>query len=182
MPLLQFLGILAVLATSGITFLALLQPSRQDVAEYAALVERIQATVDEVNQRHGNEQWRPIELHLEDNLDLAVAAYKQFDVLMVNAMFDGMNLVAKESIVVNRRDGVLALSENTGAHEELGAFAVTLHPFDLQQQADALYEALTMPAEERRARREACVKVVEQNDVAKWLQMQLADISRAAEE
>jgi len=164
-----------------ITFLALLQPSRQDVAEYAAYVERIKATVDEVNDRHSTGKWQPVELHLEDNLDLAVAAYKQFDVLMVNAMFDGMNLVAKESIVVNRRDGVLALSENTGAHEELGAFAVTLHPFDLQQQADALYEALTMPAGERRDRRDACVKVVQQNDVAKWLQMQLVDIGRAAD-
>ena len=164
-----------------ITFLALLQPSRQDVAEYAAYVERIRATVDEVNGKYGTGTWRPVELHLEDNLDLVLAAYKQFDVLMVNAMFDGMNLVAKESIVVNRRDGVLALSENTGAHEELGAFAVTLHPFDLQQQADALYEALTMPPEERRDRRNACVNVVRQNDVAKWLQVQLADISRAAE-
>ena len=164
-----------------ITFLALLQPSRQDVPEYAAYVERIRATVDEVNDKHGTGAWRPVELHLEDNLDLVLAAYKQFDVLMVNAMFDGMNLVAKESIVVNRRDGVLALSENTGAHEELGAFAVTLHPFDLQQQADALYEALTMPHQERRDRRNACVNVVRQNDVAKWLQVQLADISRAAE-
>jgi trehalose 6-phosphate synthase len=163
-----------------ITFMALLQPSRQDVPEYAAYLERIKATVDEVNSKHGNPRWQPIELHLEDNMDLAVAAYKQFDVLMVNAMFDGMNLVAKESIVVNRREGVLALSENTGAHEELGAFAVTLHPFDLQQQADAIYDALTMPVEERRDRRNACVKVVRQNDVAKWLEMQLADISRAA--
>ena len=165
-----------------ITFLALLQPSRQDVPEYAAYLERIKATVDEVNDRHRTEKWQPVELHLEDNLDLAVAAYKQFDVLMVNAMFDGMNLVAKESIVVNRRDGVLALSENTGAHEELGAFAVTLHPFDLQQQADAIHDALTMPVAERRDRRNACVNVVRQNDVAKWLEMQLADISRAAEE
>ncbi len=164
-----------------ITFLALLQPSRQDVPEYAAYLERIRATVDEVNDRHSTGKWQPVELHLEDNLDLAVAAYKQFDVLMVNAAYDGMNLVAKESIVVNRRNGVLALSENTGAHEELGAFAVTLHPFDLQQQADALYEALTMPAGERRDRRDACVKVVQQNDVAKWLQMQLADIGRAAD-
>ncbi|HEV8624469.1 MAG TPA: trehalose-6-phosphate synthase [Acidimicrobiia bacterium] len=165
-----------------ITFLALLQPSRQDVPEYAAYVEQIRTTVEEVNDRHGNGKWQPVELHLEDNFELAIAAYKQFDALMVNAMFDGMNLVAKESIMVNRRDGVLALSENTGAYEELGAFAVTLHPFDIQQQADALYEALTMPAEERRDRRDACVKVVEQNDVAKWLQMQLADISRAAGE
>ncbi|HEV7534882.1 MAG TPA: trehalose-6-phosphate synthase [Acidimicrobiia bacterium] len=164
-----------------ITFLALLQPSRQDVAEYAAYMERIRHTVDEVNAKHGTDDWQPVELHLEDNLDLAVAAYKQFDVLMVNAIFDGVNLVAKESIVVNERNGVLALSENTGAHDELGAFAVTLHPFDLQQQADALYEALTMPAEERRDRREACVRVVRQNDVAKWLQAQLADIGRPAE-
>jgi trehalose 6-phosphate synthase len=165
-----------------ITFMALLQPSRQDVPEYAAYLDRIKATVDEVNGKHSTGGWRPIELYLEDNLDLAVAAYKQFDVLMVNAMYDGMNLVAKESIVVNARDGVLALSENTGAHMELGAFAVTLHPFDLQQQADAIYEALTMPAEERRDRRNACVRVVHQNDVAKWLEVQLADISRAAED
>jgi trehalose 6-phosphate synthase len=164
-----------------ITFLALLQPSRQDVAEYAAYLERIKDVVDEVNAKHGTGDWRPIELHLKDDLDLAVAAYKQFDVLMVNAMFDGMNLVAKESIVVNRRNGVLALSENTGAHAELGAFAVTLHPFDLQQQADAIYEALTMPAGERRDRRNACERVVRQNDVAKWLQVQLADIGRAVE-
>ena len=121
-------------------------PAARTSPEYAAYLERIRDTVDEVNAKHGTDDWQPIELHLEDNLDLAVAAYKQFDVLMVNAIFDGMNLVAKESIVVNERDGVLALSENTGAHEELGAFAVTLHPFDLQQQADALYEALTMPA------------------------------------
>ena len=165
-----------------ITFLALLQPSRQDVAAYAEYVERIRHTVDEVNAKHGTADWQPIELRLEDNLDLAVAAYKQFDVLMVNAIFDGMNLVAKESIVVNERNGVLALSENTGAHDELGAFAVTLHPFDLQQQADALYEALTMPAPERRDRREACARVVRQNDVAKWLQVQLADIDRPAED
>jgi trehalose 6-phosphate synthase len=161
-----------------ITFLALLQPSRQDVAEYAAYLERIRETVDEINAKHGSEHWLPIELHLEDNLDLAVAAYKQFDVLMVNAIFDGMNLVAKESIIVNEHDGVLALSENTGAHEELGAFAVTLHPFDLQQQADALYEAMTMPGPERRDRREACARVVRQNDVAKWLRAQLDDIGR----
>ena len=138
--------------------------------------------MDEVNRKHGTGDWQPIELHLKDDMDFAVAAYKQFDVLMVNAMFDGMNLVAKESILVNRRDGVLALSENTGAHEELGAFAVTLHPFDLQQQADALYGALTMPVEERRERRNACVRVVQQNDVAKWLQMQLVDIGRIAAE
>jgi trehalose 6-phosphate synthase len=87
-----------------------------------------------------------------------------------------MNLVAKESVVVNRRDGVLALSENTGAHQELGAFAVTLYPFDIQQQADALHAALVMDRDQRRTRREAAAQVVEENDIAKWLRLQLSDL------
>ena len=73
-------------------------------------------------------------------------------VLVVNAVADGMNLVAKEAVVLSERDMVLALSESTGAHDELGRFAVTLHPFDVAQQADALHEALTMPYGLRRDR------------------------------
>ena len=161
-----------------VTFLALLQPSRLEVDEYARYLERIRRVAADVNLKHGSTDWQPIDLRIEENLDQAVAAYKQFDVLMVNAIFDGMNLVAKEAILVNEQHGVLALSENTGAHEELGAFALTLHPFDLQQQADALFEALTMGAEERRDRHEASHAVVRENDVSKWLREQLADLDR----
>jgi trehalose 6-phosphate synthase len=159
-----------------VSFLALLQPSRQDVPEYADYLAEIGATVAKINAAHGGEGWAPIDLRLADDLALAVAAYSVCDVLMVNALADGMNLVAKEAVVVNRRDGVLALSENTGAHQELGAFAVTLHPFDIQQQADALHEALTMDRGLRRARREAAATVVEENDIAKWLTAQLTDL------
>jgi trehalose 6-phosphate synthase len=105
-----------------------------------------------------------------------VAAYKLFDVLVVNGIFDGMNLVAKEAVLVSENDGVLALSENTGAHEELGAFSVTLHPFDIPQQAEAIYAALTMPRQTRRARREACVGIVKGHDVARWLREQMEDV------
>ena len=159
-----------------VSFLALLQPSRQDVPEYADYLAEIGATVAKVNAAHGAEGWAPIDLRLAEDLPLAVAAYGVCDVLMVNALADGMNLVAKEAVVVNRRDGVLALSENTGAHQELGAFAVTLHPFDIQQQADALHAALTMDRDLRRARREAAARVVEENDIAKWLTAQLSDL------
>jgi len=107
-----------------------------------------------------------------------VAADTICDVVMVNTIADGMNLVAKEAVSVSRRDAVLALSENTGAHEELGAFAVTLHPFDIQQQADGLYEALMMPPTQRRELREAAADIVRANDVAKWLAFQLADLSK----
>jgi trehalose 6-phosphate synthase len=159
-----------------VTFLALLQPSRQDVAEYAAYTEEIRRVAVDVNLARGTPDWQPIDLRFVADMDLAAAAYKQFDVLMVNGIFDGMNLVAKEAVLVNARDGVLALSENTGAHEELGAFAVTLHPFDIPQQADALYSALTMDPAERSARQQACAAVVRENDVAKWFRRQLDDI------
>lgn len=159
-----------------VTFLALLQPSRQDVAEYVDYREAIERIVREVNERHGDASWQPIDLRIEENLPLAVAAYRDFDVLVVNAVADGMKLVSKEALVVNQRDGVLALSESTGAHEELGGVALTLSPFDIEQQANALWEALSMTADERAKRHAAGVDIVQTNNVDKWLSRQLTDI------
>ena len=137
-----------------VTFIAQLMPSRTDVPQYAEYLERIEALVAVVNHRHGTPDWMPIQLKLRDDLEEAVAAYKHYDVLLVNAMFDGMNLVAKEGPIVNEREGVSILSENTGAHEELGEYALSVNPFDIQELADSIYAALTMePAE--RARRGA---------------------------
>ena len=127
-------------------------PSRTDVPEYAEYLERIEALVAVVNHRHGTPDWMPIQLKLRDDLDEAVAAYKHYDVLLVNAMFDGMNLVAKEGPLVNERNGVSILSENTGAHEELGEFALSVNPFDVQELADSIHAALTMAPDERERR------------------------------
>src|SRR5215204_2328237 len=103
-----------------VTFLAQLQPSRTDISEYAAYLEAVGTTAREVNEEYGTASWRPVELFMEDNFPRSVAAYKNFDVLLVNAVRDGMNLVAKEAAVINEKNGVLVLSENAGAHEELG--------------------------------------------------------------
>jgi trehalose 6-phosphate synthase len=103
-----------------------------------------------------------------------VAAYKQFDVLLVNATMDGMNLVAKEAPLVNERDGVLLLSENTGAFDELADWAVPLNPFDVEAQAAAIDVALTMDEHERRHRLEAIQARVRENDVHAWIDVQLA--------
>ena len=162
-----------------ITFFAMLQPSRQDVPEYVEYVERITQLVSAINTKHGNTDWMPIDLRFESNLPLAVTAYKHFDVMLVNSIFDGMNLVAKEAPLVNERDGVLILSENVGAYEEIGAFALGVNPFDVEAQADALHHALTMPRDERRGRAEAIKDVVMENDIAKWLATQVADIDEA---
>ena len=162
-----------------ITFFAMLQPSRQDVPEYVEYVDRITDLVSRINTKHGNTDWMPIELRFESNLSLAVTAYKHFDVMLVNSIFDGMNLVAKEAALVNERDGVLILSENVGAYEEIGAFALGVNPFDVEAQAEALHQALTMPHAERRARADAIRQVINENDIAKWLQTQVADIEEA---
>ena len=135
------------------TFIAQLMPSRTDVPEYAEYLERIEALVAVVNHRHGTPDWMPIQLKLRDDLEEAMAAYKHYDVLLVNAMFDGMNLVAKEGPIVNERAGVSILSENTGAHEELGEYALSVNPFDIQELADSIHAALDMPAARARAPR-----------------------------
>ena len=159
-----------------VTFIAQLMPSRTDVAEYAEYLERIEAVVAVVNHRHGSPDWMPIQLKLRDDLEEAVAAYKHYDVLMVNAMFDGMNLVAKEGPMVNERAGVSVLSENTGAHEELGEYALSVNPFDIQELADSIHAALTMPIEERRRRHEGLNSIVTARNPGDWIDEQLADI------
>ena len=130
--------------------LALLDPSRQDIPAYTAYLDAIEREAAAVNARFTRPGWNPLELRIEDDFPGAVAAYKQFDVLLVNAIVDGLNLVAKEAPLVNTREGVLVLSENAGAHEELHPWALTVNPFDLEGQAAAIHEALTMPEEERR--------------------------------
>ncbi len=161
-----------------ITFIAMLQPTREDVDEYVEYKEAIQRLVSHINTKHGNTDWMPISLRFESNMARACAIYKQYDVIMVNAVFDGMNLVAKEAPSVNERDGVVILSENTGAHEELGSFCLTVNPFDIEAQANALFEALTMEPETRRSRAEHIRQVVNENDVSKWLDAQRTDIDR----
>ena len=134
-----------------IGMLALLDPSRQDIPEYAEYLGAIQREARRVNDRFQQSGWRPIDLEIADDFAKSVAAYKQFDVLLVNAIFDGMNLVAKEAPLVNERDGVVVLSENAGAHAELGEWALTVNPFDVEGQAEAIENALAMDADERRA-------------------------------
>jgi trehalose 6-phosphate synthase len=163
-----------------ITFTAQLMPSRTDVPEYAEYLEKIEALVAVVNHRHGTPDWMPIDLKLRDDLEEAVASYKHYDVMMVNAMFDGMNLVAKEGPLVNERDGVSILSENTGAHEELGEFALSVNPFDVQELADAIFAALTMSAEGRARRAAGLKEIVTSRDPGVWIDEQIADIRAKA--
>jgi trehalose 6-phosphate synthase len=163
-----------------VSMLALLDPSRQDIPEYAEYLGAIQREARSVNDRFQHEGWVPVDLQIADNFAQSVAAYKQYDVLLVNAVFDGLNLVSKEAPLVNARDGVLVLSENAGSHEELGEWALTVNPFDVYGQAEAIHAGLTMPAEERRRRAESIRAHVAEHDLEEWIGAQLGDLDRMA--
>ena len=159
---------------------ALLDPSRQSIPEYAAELERIERAAAAIELRFGRPDWQPLHLRVADDFAGSVAAYKQFDVLLVNAIMDGLNLVAKEAPFVNERDGVLVLSRQTGAFDELGPFAVPVDPFDVEGQADALELALELAPAERHRRRAAIEAQVREHDLAAWLDAVLSDLDRAS--
>ena len=159
-----------------VQFFAFLQPSRQDIAAYRDYLSAITRTAARINARFGLRGWTPIRLELAENLRRAVAAYRDFDVLLVNPIYDGMNLVAKEAMMVNDRNGALVLSENAGAHEELGEWAISINPFDVGATADALHAALHLPEATRRTHAEAIRRWVRVNDIGRWLSLQIRDL------
>jgi trehalose 6-phosphate synthase len=105
-----------------------------------------------VNERRATADWQPIVVDTRDDYEQTVAALVRYDVLLVNPVKDGLNLVAKEGPIVNARDGVLVLSPEAGAYDELHDAALPIHPYDIEQGAAALHEALAMAADERTAR------------------------------
>jgi trehalose 6-phosphate synthase len=167
-------------AHGQVGMLALLDPSRQDIPEYSEYVAAIQREARRVNDRFQRDGWLPVDVVVEDDFPGAVAAYKQFDVLFVNAIFDGMNLVSKEAPLVNERDGVVVLSENTGAYEELQDWVVRVNPFDVAGQAEAISRALSMSKTKRHQRLEAIRAHVREHDVAGWIEGQLTDLDRCS--
>ena len=161
-----------------VVFWALLQRSRQNVNAYRSYLGALVSAAAHVNRRFQTGTWVPIRLEVEDNLHKAVAAYKSYDALLVNPIYDGMNLVAKEGVLCNTKDGVLVLSENAGSYEELGIEALAINPFDIDQTAEALHSALTMPKRDRSTRARHLRQTVRKRDISRWISAQLQDINQ----
>ena len=136
--------------------------------EYRDCRAEIEATAERVNRRFATVGWQPLVLDVRDDFPLSVAAYKQYDVLLVNSVRDGLNLVAKEGPLVNTRCGSPVLSRDAGAFEELGEWVVPIDPEDVEAQADALELALDLPEPERRRRLEAIRSWVREHDLDAW--------------
>jgi trehalose 6-phosphate synthase len=158
-----------------VQMLALLVPSRMEVDEYQDYLQQIMAQAGMINAEFSDAFWEPVRIVVGDNYHRAIGAMQFYDVLLVNPIADGMNLVAKEGVLVNQRDGVLLLSEHAGAFYELGQHALTVSSFDVYGTAQAMNHALTMPAVERQERAEALRAIVEKADVRRWFYDQLED-------
>ncbi len=159
-----------------VKFLAMLVPSRLDVTEYGNYLDEVMGVAGRVNAKHGANDWEPIRVLVEENYPRAVAALQVYDVLLVNSIADGMNLVAKEGPIVNQSDGVLILSERTGAYQQLEPGVLVVSPLDVYGTAEAMHHALTMPLEERRAKAYRLRSLIEGQDIVDWLNQQLSAI------
>jgi trehalose 6-phosphate synthase len=159
-----------------VRFLAFLVPTRGGIEAYQAHAREVFQKADAINSRYGEGDWQPIEVFFQQNRTEALVALSMYDVLLVNSVADGLNLVSKEGAVVNQRDGVLVLSKNVGAYQELQDDALGVDPYDIDATADALHQGLSMPAEERRSRAEGLRNAVTNHQFQDWLDDILRDV------
>jgi trehalose 6-phosphate synthase len=166
-----------------VVHLAFAYPSRQGLAEYLAYAADVEHTAERINHAYGagsgsgSDGWQPIVLSMADDRARSLAALTLSDVLLINPVRDGLNLVAKEGPLLNIADGLLVLSREAGAWEELslgGTGALGVNPFDVAGTSDALHAALTMSPSDRSARASALRSAVMQRTSADWWDDQLA--------
>jgi trehalose 6-phosphate synthase len=151
-----------------VVHLAFAYPSRHDLPEYREYTAAVQRVAQEINDEFATEHWQPLILHVNDDFPRSLAAYRMADVLLVNPIRDGMNLVAKEFVAArDDEDGVLVLSELTGAAQELKD-ALLINPYDIDGFARAIERAITMPEAERHARMRVLRRLVAGSDVFLW--------------
>ncbi len=165
----------------NVNLIQFLVPSRSDLGVYQTYTDEIFELVDSINDHYGSLEWQPVHVFYENNYAQAIAGMYFYDVLMVNPLVDGMNLVSKEGPLVNKGDGVLILSEMAGSHEQLGEYTLNVSPTDLEGTVRALHEALNMPQEERVRRASALKNLVQREDIVDWLERQFRDLMAISE-
>lgn len=157
-----------------VVFGAFVYPSREGLPEYLAYRQEVEGLIRRINETWATDDWTPILYDPSDDFPRSVAALRRYDALLVNPVRDGLNLVAKEGPLVNERSGVLALSRESGAWEELGGGALEVNPFDVAGTADVLHAALSMPAGERSRHASGLRALVEARTPKTWWAEQLA--------
>ncbi len=164
----------------SVRFLAVQAPTRSELPEYAAYATAVREVVARINGMAEPDD-APIWIYDGSDYAMAIAALRIADVVLVNPLVDGMNLVAKEAVLVGERDPALVLSETAGAAEQLAADALMVAPTDVVGTAAALERGLEIPAEERRQRLRRLRASVRQEDLRWWLRRQLRDLAAIRE-
>lgn len=155
--------------------LAFLVPSRQGLDRYRKYDRDVRRIIQRVNAEFGTPDWQPITAFFENNRARALAAMRRYDVLLVNPVIDGMNLVVKEGPVVNERDGAIVLSRTAGAFSQMRRAVLPVTPTDIEETMEQLHEALSMSAHERQERAGIAREVATSGSPTEWVLDQLRD-------
>lgn len=161
-----------------VIFISTGKPTRQQIKEYDNYSQDIMNIIKEINQKYGQDGWKPIECIFRADYQLVVAAFKNYDCLIVNPIADGMNIVPKEASVVNEQGGVLILSETAGCFDELKENALAVNPFDITQTAEAFYQAVKMDEAERSRRLNGLKDIIRKRTIYHWISEQFKDIEK----
>jgi len=156
-----------------VVFAALVYPSRVGVPAYDQYRSAVARRVDDINDRFGTDAWQPILYDDTDDFPRSIAALRRYDVLLVNPIRDGLNLVAKEGAMVNERDGLLVLSPEAGAWAELASAAIPCQPFDISDTAAAMASALEMDGDARAERSRRLRAAATSRTPASWFDDQI---------
>lgn len=159
-----------------VVFLMNLYPSRVSIDKYRNYMSSINNLAFEINEEYGDKDSQPVVLDIQDNYDRSLAGYCIYDAIMINSLFDGMNLASKEAAVLNERNGIILLSEKAGAYEELKEAVIPVFPLDIKRTSEDIRKALTMKQSERKIMNESARKVVMDNGIRKWVFSQVKDL------
>lgn len=157
----------------NVTFVANLYPSREGLADYLAYRNEVEGLIDQINESWSTVDWQPIVVSVQDDFPRSVAALRRYDVLLVNPIRDGLNLVAKEGALLNERNGGIVLSREAGSWFELEDWAIGINPYDITATSDALLHALEMGDEEKEARARGLQEAANARHPSDWLNDQI---------
>jgi trehalose 6-phosphate synthase len=156
-----------------VVHLAFAYPSRSELAEYRAYTDRVHELAEEINAEFRTRDWEPVILEVKDDYPRSLAACGLADVLLVNPIRDGMNLVAEEGPILSERGCALVLSREAGAAALIGTNALLVNPYDVTATAEALHAGLCMPVGERQRRSAAIAAAASAHAPRNWLTEQL---------
>ena len=159
-----------------VRFIAHMVPSRENIPEYASYRQRVFNLIDQINRKYSTLEWKPITAFLEHNRLRAIAGLTLYDLLLVNSVADGLNLVSKEGPVLNERDGAVALSITAGSYEELYHGVLPVNPFDIVDTASTMEKALALSAREKAQRARTLREAISGHQTSDWLKGQLRDL------